>query len=42
MNSINVKIVGIENLPTAYGIEMCFCGFGMLVGPPLAGKYTSE
>ncbi|KAJ8317155.1 hypothetical protein KUTeg_005059 [Tegillarca granosa] len=37
MNSINVKIVGIENLPTAYGIEMCFCGFGMLVGPPLAG-----
>lgn len=39
MNSINVKIVGIEHLPTAYGFEMCFCGVGMLVGPPLAGWY---
>lgn len=37
MNSINVSNFGINNMATAYGVEMFFCGSGMLLGPPLAG-----
>ncbi|KAJ8317706.1 hypothetical protein KUTeg_005610 [Tegillarca granosa] len=37
INSINLSIVGMENLATAYGMEMFFCGIGTLLGPPFAG-----
>lgn len=37
MNSINVSNFGINNMATSYGVEMFFCGSGMLLGPPLAG-----
>ncbi|KAJ8317707.1 hypothetical protein KUTeg_005611 [Tegillarca granosa] len=42
MNSINVSNFGINNMATAYGVEMFFCGSGMLLGPPLAVNEINE
>ncbi|KAK3105257.1 hypothetical protein FSP39_020970 [Pinctada imbricata] len=37
LNTINVKLVGIEHLALAYGIEMFGAGIGSLIGPPISG-----
>lgn len=39
LNSINIRLVGISHVAMATGLEMFFCGSGLLVGPPLGGKY---
>lgn len=35
LNSINIRLVGISHVAMATGLEMFFCGSGLLVGPPL-------
>ncbi|KAL4220055.1 hypothetical protein ACF0H5_020466 [Mactra antiquata] len=49
MTPISLKLVGIENLSSAHGLENFFCGIGIVVGPPIAGlsyektsSYTSS
>ncbi|KAK3104753.1 hypothetical protein FSP39_009430 [Pinctada imbricata] len=37
LNTINVKLVGIEHLALAFGIDMFGAGFGSLIGPPISG-----
>ncbi|XP_033757480.1 monocarboxylate transporter 3-like isoform X2 [Pecten maximus] len=37
LNTITPNLVGVNNLATAFGIEMVFTGVGTLIGPPLAG-----
>jgi len=32
-----VDLLGLEKLPTTYGITLLFQGVGALAGPPLAG-----
>lgn len=36
---MTTKVVGIERLTETYGILMFFSGFGILLGPPVVGKY---
>ena len=38
LNSITVKLVGIKDLASAFGMEMFGAGIGSLTGPPLAGE----
>ncbi|KAK3105411.1 hypothetical protein FSP39_024648 [Pinctada imbricata] len=37
LNSITIKLVGIEHLASAYGLEMFGAGIGSFIGPPVAG-----
>ncbi|KAK3104673.1 hypothetical protein FSP39_007527 [Pinctada imbricata] len=37
LNTLTVKLVGIHQLPTAFGILMVWAGFGSVIGPPFAG-----
>ncbi|KAK3104505.1 hypothetical protein FSP39_003657 [Pinctada imbricata] len=37
-NTLTIRLVGIQDLATAFGIEMFGAGVGSLIGPPLAGK----
>ena len=37
MTPISLKMVGMEYLSSAHGLERFFCGLGYFSGPPVAG-----
>jgi hypothetical protein len=39
MTPITLRLVGVKDISSAHGLEICFCGIGILVGPPIAGGY---
>ena len=41
LNSITVKLVGIRDLASAFGMAQFGAGIGALTGPPLAGEFYS-
>ena len=36
--SVNIRLVGMQSMTAAIGLEFCFCGLGAVVGPVLAGN----
>ena len=36
--SVNIRLVGVQSMAAAIGLEFCFCGLGAIVGPVLAGN----
>jgi hypothetical protein len=38
MSSITIRLVGLKDFSTGHGMELFFCGIGILTGPPLAGR----
>ena len=36
--SVNIRLVGVQSMAAAIGLEFCFCGLGGVVGPVLAGN----
>ncbi|XP_052770839.1 shematrin-like protein 1 [Mya arenaria] len=37
INAVNLQHMGVERVTAALGVELCFCGFGGLLGPVVAG-----
>lgn len=42
MPAITIKLVGVDQMSSAHGLEYFFCGLGIVVGPPIAGKYNCK
>ena len=36
--SVNIRLVGVQSMAAAIGLELCVCGLGVVVGPVLAGN----
>lgn len=41
MTPITLQLVGVRDLASAHGLEIFFCGIGVMAGPPIAGKYMT-
>ena len=39
MTPITIRLVGVKDISSAHGLEIFFCGIGVLAGPPIAGIY---
>ncbi|WAR21310.1 MOT9-like protein [Mya arenaria] len=39
INAVNLQHMGVERVTAALGVELCFCGFGGLLGPVVAGIF---